>query len=349
MHHSSATSTSKESKVVSLRNKGISDNNNNINDKSDTIVCYWNDTPCHKADHREAVTLAYNNKSSTHNAGENGERSTQNATKNGEKSTHNASENSYISTHINSNDRPTNRSANLQKDKTVTNGYSMFSNDSFNNSLLKFDDELVSNKLNHKTISNTDSVLQINIHEHDQFLLIPLHNNNEMLNTGWLIDKNKTCIELVRKKNGSPLSPLRPDQMIQLHKKFDVFEQKQSCTIHESNLLKSNLQQDFMSLTEVLQKQSDSQSVSEAPSIIKSKETSTVPNLSPPRKTSKTTTPNIPLSTPKVKKTTKNSIYQQPTKSGSVKNEDQRQRRIDNWFMESELKEAKSTTSTDIR
>jgi len=266
MYHNSTISTSKNSKIVSLRNEKISDNNNNnINDKSDTIISCLNDTAVHKADHIEAVTLSDNSDRSTHNAGENGERSTHNASENSERSAHNAG---YISTNIDCNDRPTNSkfntisSANLQKnkeDKTETNGYSMFSNDITNNSLIKSDDEVVSNKLNHRTISNTDSVLQINIHEHDQFLLIPFHNKNEMSTAGWLIDKNKTCIELVRRKVGSPLSPLRPEhnKVIQLNKEFDIFEQKQSCTNDENGPLKSNLQQG---------------------------ETSTVPNLSPPRK-----------------------------------------------------------------
>jgi len=357
MFHNSAVTTSKESKVSTLANKKINNNRkNNSYDKNDVNICNWNyskDTKVGSSQHLEAVISDENAYSSVYNNNKNDVIVLSNK---------NITSHSKIDT--------ASTSTNLHKsiqDKTATNGTnSMFSKDILNNTLLKSDDELVPNKLNHNEHSNTDSVLRINIHEQDQFMLIPFHNKNEMSPAGWLIDKNKTCIELVRRKVGSPLSPLRPEhnKVIQLNKKFDIFEQKhqpvttnQSVTANdEAGPSKSNSQQDFMSMMEVLQKRSDSPSLSEASSIIKSRKTSTVPNLSPPRKTSKTTTPKITLSTPLAKKSIKNSFYQQPTKRGSVKSikkkkqiEDQNQRRIDNWFMKSEPKEAKSTTSTDIR
>jgi len=202
-------------------------------------------------------------------------------------------------------------------------------------------------KLNHNKHSKSDSVLQINIREGDQFLLIPFQNNNEMSTAGWLIDKNKTCIELVRRKVGSPLSPLRPEhsKVIQLNKKFDIFEQKhQSVNANddEAGPSKSNSEQS---------------------------EASTIPKISSPMKTLKTSIKTC--ATPEVKKTPKSSkrrkrstnststefqhdeIYQTPTKRGSSKKkkqiEDPNQKKIDKLFKRKKEKdENEPTTSSDM-
>jgi len=328
MYQNSATITSKEPKVVSHLSKENNSNNNSYV-KSEDNISYWNDTADHKVNHNQLLEAV--------NSGENSESITPNVGKNVYSITHTAGRNGFISIHIESNICTTDsktitaRSAILPV-KPTTNEYSMFSNGIISNSLIKSDDKVVSNKFNHRSISNTDSVLQISIHEGDQFLLIPLHNKNEMSNAGWLVDKNKTCIELVRRKVGSPLSPLRPEhnKMIQLNKKFDIFEQKHQATGNDkAGPSKSNKLQG---------------------------ERSTVPKISPLTKTSKTATPKKTISTPKVKQTTKSNqlkaSYQQPMKRGSVKKkkqiEDQNQRKIDKWFMKSEQKEDKLTTSTDM-
>jgi len=321
------------------------DNNNAIFSKSDDNVENCNDVTGTKADHSKhskAAVLGDNGHSITHNADENDV-----ITSDSDSDIIFLEDDLANREDISKNDRTKSDKVmtNICPGKVLCKGSQDVTKDNIMNGSAICSNQ-TAGELNHN--EHSDSVLQINIREGDQFLLIPFQNNNEMSTAGWLIDKNKTCIELVRRKVGSPLSPLRPEhnKVIQLNKKFDIFEQKhQSVNANddEAGPSKSNIQKG---------------------------EASTVPKISSPIKTLKTSIKTC--ATPEVKKTPKSSkrrkrstnstttefqldeICQTPTKRGSAKKkkqvEDPNQKKIDKWFKrKKEKEENEPTTSSDMR